>query len=404
MSRHDDDQSLIDMVRAITEAHVANGRRHPMQRWLDELFDSLGDDTMVRAADSKLDDDKLHEYERPIRLMLIGPTDVANRSSVIKLFNAAKRVLERRGYQVEVPIEVSRSVGVDLDSLDTQSIYRLNLSILAQVDGVVTLRNWGDSASASFINKTAHHARLAVTNLNEWMHPDRETTTRSHLYIIMPDDDFMSKFRSLIDVESPLFASRHGGGKSYGIDHVINQIFGLDLHEDQSETATCGSDDGSDDGSGDDDKSPAFSAVDDDSVRIRGLNDLTINAVRSEAIRAHLKHHRPDENSGSLLDNGLTILARLAALMEEVGEVADELVPAAKAVGDTQLAMLIAQVQLLGEMARKLTYDGGGEPGLTGSGARVLPPSVDRTKLVKELIQVGNVVLSWAQQIEEGGE
>lgn len=131
------------------------------------------------------------------------------------------------------------------------------------------------------------------------------------------------------------------------------------------------------------------------------LSDLTLNAVRAESIRAHLKHHRPDEGSGSLFDGGLTVLSRLAALMEEVGEVADELVKAGPDL-DTKTLLFARYVLNAGEVARKMTYDGGGESGLTGTGVRELPPRVDRTKLVKELIQVANVALSWAQQIEDG--
>jgi NTP pyrophosphatase (non-canonical NTP hydrolase) len=132
------------------------------------------------------------------------------------------------------------------------------------------------------------------------------------------------------------------------------------------------------------------------------LSDLTLDAVRAESIRAHVKHHRPDEGSGSLFDDGLTILSRLAALMEEVGEVADELVKAGSDL-DTKLLLFSSYVFNAGEVARKMTYDGGGEPGLTGTGMRELPPRVDRAKLRKELIQVANVALSWAQQVEDGG-
>jgi len=132
------------------------------------------------------------------------------------------------------------------------------------------------------------------------------------------------------------------------------------------------------------------------------LSDLTLQAVRAESISAHVKHHRPDEGSGSLFDNGLTILARLAALMEEVGEVAEEILKAGPEL-DEKLLLFISYVVNAGEIARKMTYDGGGEPGLTAIGTRELSPGVDRTKLVKELLQVGNVALSWAQYIEDGG-
>lgn len=139
-------------------------------------------------------------------------------------------------------------------------------------------------------------------------------------------------------------------------------------------------------------------------VDIAMLSDLTLNAVRAESIRAHVKHHRPDEGSGSLFDNGLTILSRLAALMEEVGEVADEFVKAGPEL-DTKTLLFASYVLNAGEVARKMTYDGGGsggESGLTTIGTRELPAGVDRTKLVKELHQVANVALSWAQQIEDG--
>lgn len=132
-----------------------------------------------------------------------------------------------------------------------------------------------------------------------------------------------------------------------------------------------------------------------------GLTDLTLNAVRAESIRAHIKHHRPDEGSGSLFDHGLTLVSRLAALMEEIGEVAEELVPATNF--DGHLDELVNVLVSAGQHARRLTYDGGNDGdtgGLDGSGVRDLPPTIDKTRLVKELIQVANVSLSWAQYLE----
>lgn len=85
---------------------------------------------------------------------------------------------------------------------------------------------------------------------------------------------------------------------------------------------------------------------------MRVLSQLTLDAVSAEAIRAHLKHK---EHGGSLLDPGLSTEKRLAALMEEVGEV-----------------------------ARALTYDG----------------DQGKDHLVKELIQTANVALTWVEFLE----
>lgn len=80
------------------------------------------------------------------------------------------------------------------------------------------------------------------------------------------------------------------------------------------------------------------------------LSDLTLSAVQAEAIRAHVKH-----GENSLLNPGIPSGLKLAALMEEVGEVAHE-----------------------------LTYD----------------TEDNRDNLVKELIQVANVALSWVESLE----
>jgi hypothetical protein len=82
------------------------------------------------------------------------------------------------------------------------------------------------------------------------------------------------------------------------------------------------------------------------------LSPLTIAAVQAEALRAHLKH-----GDNSLLSPSATTERKLAALVEEVGEV-----------------------------GRALTYDN----------------LADRDHLVKELIQVASVALSWVESLEGG--
>jgi hypothetical protein len=82
------------------------------------------------------------------------------------------------------------------------------------------------------------------------------------------------------------------------------------------------------------------------------LSDLTLEAVRAESIRAHLKHK---DNGGSIFDPNMSTLTKLAALVEKVGEV-----------------------------GRALTYDG----------------DEGKDHLVKELIQVANVALTWVESLE----
>lgn len=82
------------------------------------------------------------------------------------------------------------------------------------------------------------------------------------------------------------------------------------------------------------------------------LSALTLQAVKSEALSAHLKHK---DGGGSLFDPDMTDHERLAILMEEVGEV-----------------------------AHALTYDAG----------------VEKEKLAKELLQVCAVAASWVEYIE----
>jgi hypothetical protein len=83
------------------------------------------------------------------------------------------------------------------------------------------------------------------------------------------------------------------------------------------------------------------------------LSALTLDAVQAEAVRAYLKH-----GDMSLLNPEVPWSLKLAALMEEVGEVAHE-----------------------------LTYDCEG-----GSGVR--------ERLVQELLQVASVALSWVESLE----
>lgn len=80
------------------------------------------------------------------------------------------------------------------------------------------------------------------------------------------------------------------------------------------------------------------------------LSPLTLDAVRAEALRAHIKH-----GPKSLLNPDMPVVEKLAALVEECGEV-----------------------------GRALTYDG----------------DEGKDHLVKELIQVASVALTWVESIE----
>lgn len=80
------------------------------------------------------------------------------------------------------------------------------------------------------------------------------------------------------------------------------------------------------------------------------LSALTLDSVQAESLRAHLKH-----GDKSLLNPNMPNVEKLAALMEECGEV-----------------------------ARELTYDHDG----------------DTTKLVTELIHVASVALTWVESLE----
>lgn len=81
------------------------------------------------------------------------------------------------------------------------------------------------------------------------------------------------------------------------------------------------------------------------------LSSQVLSDLITEANRAHDKHVAA---GGSLLDPGLSTERRLAALGEEFGEV-----------------------------CRELTYDNAG----------------DKNNLYKELIQVANIAISWAEYI-----
>lgn len=93
------------------------------------------------------------------------------------------------------------------------------------------------------------------------------------------------------------------------------------------------------------------------------LSAEIIDAVRCESARAHLKHYKNGADGGrSLFDPiGMTVLEKLAALVEEIGEV-----------------------------GRALTYDG----------------LETRQHLIEELVQVASTALSWAdcesEMLEEG--
>lgn len=94
------------------------------------------------------------------------------------------------------------------------------------------------------------------------------------------------------------------------------------------------------------------------------LSTQLLFALRAEATRAHLKHSSPVHGGGSLLDPTLSDQKRLAALMEEVGEV-----------------------------ARVLTYDG----------MRDQTVGNRDSHLLTELVQVANVAMTWAEMLRRIG-
>lgn len=95
------------------------------------------------------------------------------------------------------------------------------------------------------------------------------------------------------------------------------------------------------------------------------LSSRLLRDLRHEALRAHRKHSRPENGGGSLVDPDLDVIKKLAALVEEVGEV-----------------------------AQLLTYDRGvGRFGATNALEEW------RGELRTELIQVANVAMTWAQSL-----
>jgi len=101
------------------------------------------------------------------------------------------------------------------------------------------------------------------------------------------------------------------------------------------------------------------------------LDPRVVEALYAEVLRAHLKHrHAP---GGSLFDPRTGTLALLAALGEEVGEVAEA----------HEARLMAALTAAFGQVARALTYDQDGSD----------------AALYKELIQVGNVALTWAHRL-----
>jgi|RhiMetdeSRZDD1v2_1073273.scaffolds.fasta_scaffold886152_3 hypothetical protein len=83
----------------------------------------------------------------------------------------------------------------------------------------------------------------------------------------------------------------------------------------------------------------------------RWISNLTLDAVRAESLRAHLKH---ESSGGSIFSPEMSPLKILAALGEEYGEV-----------------------------CRLWTYDNNPDP----------------QELVKELLQLANVALTWVDNL-----
>lgn len=112
------------------------------------------------------------------------------------------------------------------------------------------------------------------------------------------------------------------------------------------------------------------------SIKI-GLEGVTIAAVRAEAIKAEVKHGFEK----TLRNPDMPVVEKLAALMEEVGEVAE-----------------------------LLTYDKGWQTYLPPQYREdPSPQEIEDAKgrwrfdLVKELIQVANVALAWSESVDKGG-
>lgn len=108
-----------------------------------------------------------------------------------------------------------------------------------------------------------------------------------------------------------------------------------------------------------------------------GLEGATLSAILAEAIKAEAKHGLEK----TLRNPHMPVVEKLAALMEEVGEVAE-----------------------------LLTYDKGYRSYLAEgtvdnpTGEQLLDAEEQwRLDLVKELIQVANVAAAWAESVDHGG-
>lgn len=113
------------------------------------------------------------------------------------------------------------------------------------------------------------------------------------------------------------------------------------------------------------------------------ISERTWSAIQTEAISAHIKH-----GEYSMAGPHYSSKDRLAILVEEAGEVAEE----AEAIITGLLnAMLQASV---GRVAHELTYDGGG-PGV-GEGRR--------EQLRKELVQVAAMAATWIEVLDQDQE
>lgn len=113
-------------------------------------------------------------------------------------------------------------------------------------------------------------------------------------------------------------------------------------------------------------------------MSITGLEQVTLDAVLAESIKAEAKHGF----GKTLRSPDLSVVLKLAALMEEVGEVAE-----------------------------LLTYDKGWqaymeehEPELRLPSERIADAQEAwRVDLFKELIQVANLAAAWAESVGKGG-
>jgi len=114
----------------------------------------------------------------------------------------------------------------------------------------------------------------------------------------------------------------------------------------------------------------------------RGLEEATLSAILAEAMRAEAKH------GGMTLRNpALSVELKLAALMEEVGEVAQ---------------LLTYDKRPANPMVKGVYYGTHDEYEKAVAGYQVAM-DVWRANLVSELIQVANVAAAWAESVDHGG-